>query len=324
MNIYGVGTEFMKFFQNTKSYWSDIRLFDSDINKIGTMICGLKVESPEALEDLPNGDLVAVASRKFYQEIVARVFEINPSLECRPLLLMPSIGYCNMCGKEVPFWYRCGEENLTNHEHIIGAGIRFGDCPVCGSGDRERWVDFVLRNFTDIYSGHHHNVLHFAPETGIRSRFMRSPGLAYYTCDLMSRSVEFKVDITDIPFDTNKFDYIIANHVLEHVQDEAQAMRELQRCLSSEGRLVLSFPIATDADTYEDFSIVSEYARRRAFGQKDHVRLYGSDYRERLEDYGWQVEVFVPQEILQPEIIQRLCLISDDVVIVCRHRRLTK
>jgi len=52
-------------------------------------------------------------------------------------------------------------------------------------------------------------------------------------------------------------------------------------------------PISPVLDrTYEDPSIVTESAREQAFGQSDHVRIYALDYRRRLEQAGFKVDLY--------------------------------
>ena len=118
-------------------------------------------------------------------------------------------------------------------------------------------------------------------------------------------------------FADGSFDYVIANHVLEHIPDEAKAFSELKRVLKEDGKLVISFPICTDMLTYEDSSITSREGRLKAFGQEDHVRLYGTDFKERIERYGLDVKVYTPQEILPHEEVKKYALIPDDVMMVC-------
>ncbi|MEO1255178.1 MAG: SAM-dependent methyltransferase, partial [Bacteroidota bacterium] len=43
-------------------------------------------------------------------------------------------------------------------------------------------------------------------------------------------------------------------------------------------------------ETYEDKSITDPKEREKAFGQDDHVRLYGSDYGKRLASSGFKVK----------------------------------
>ena len=47
----------------------------------------------------------------------------------------------------------------------------------------------------------------------------------------------------------------------------------------------------TRETTYEDESVTSPEARRREFGQEDHVRWYGLDFPQRLEAAGFNVSI---------------------------------
>jgi hypothetical protein len=44
--------------------------------------------------------------------------------------------------------------------------------------------------------------------------------------------------------------------------------------------------------TYEDFSITEPADRQRHFGQWDHVRVYGPDFKHRCQEAGFKVELF--------------------------------
>jgi SAM-dependent methyltransferase len=44
-----------------------------------------------------------------------------------------------------------------------------------------------------------------------------------------------KVDVTDIAFKDNILDFIIINHVMEHIYDELWALKELYRVLKPSG-----------------------------------------------------------------------------------------
>jgi ubiquinone/menaquinone biosynthesis C-methylase UbiE len=100
-----------------------------------------------------------------------------------------------------------------------------------------------------------------------------------------------KVDITNIPFEDSVFDVILCNHVLEHIPDDLNAMAELYRVLKSGGWGIFQVPLDNrNNSTYEDFSITTPEARQKAFGQKDHVRIYGKDYPDRLRKVGFDVK----------------------------------
>ena len=99
------------------------------------------------------------------------------------------------------------------------------------------------------------------------------------------------IDVLNIPFDPNYFDLIICNHVLEHIQNDIDAMKELFRVLKLNGKAILQVPISKNSEkTFEDFSVTDPKERENIFGQFDHVRIYGQDYTKRLESVGFSVE----------------------------------
>ena len=226
--------------------------------------------------------------------------------------------FCCLCGSQVEMFLSGGiKEHIFEKHHIIGGGHREGMvCPVCKGVDRERWLMYVLSKNTDIFTERRKRVLHFAPEDHVGD-FLRSDSNGdYYAADIAGGD-RHKIDVTDILFADNTFDYVIINHVLEHVLDDKKALSELKRVLKKDGQLILSFPICTDQDTYEDSRITSPADRLKVFGQEDHVRLYGRDYRERIEMAGFKVRVYSPNMECQPDEIKRFGFIEDDVIMIC-------
>lgn len=101
------------------------------------------------------------------------------------------------------------------------------------------------------------------------------------------------MDLCNIRYPDNSFDAIICCHVLEHIVDERKAISELYRILKPRGWAILQVPIALSIEsTYEDYSLTSPSERTRAFGHAGHVRIYGRDYKDRLEQIGFSVDVF--------------------------------
>ena len=94
-----------------------------------------------------------------------------------------------------------------------------------------------------------------------------------------------------MPFEDNFFDFILCNHVLEHIVDDTKAMKELYRVLKRKGTAILQVPINVGRDrTFEDNNITTKKERIEKFGQYDHVREYGLDYYKKLESIGFSVE----------------------------------
>lgn len=226
------------------------------------------------------------------------------------------IGHCNICGSEVGQWGYCGNDIETKYK-IVGNGKRVGLCPHCYSYDRGRWVYFVLKNFTSIFEGGAGKILHFAPERQIEKYLREIEKCEYYTADIEKGAADYEIDMTKMPFEDHKFDYIIANHVLEHVEDERSAISELKRCVKESGKIMLSFPVTMDVNTFENPDLQSREDRIYYYGQEDHVRLYGRDFKERLESYGLKIEVYRPEELLMPKLIEEFRLIRNDSLLIC-------
>lgn len=225
--------------------------------------------------------------------------------------------HCIVCGYNFEKFLSGGiNAEIFSKHHIIGGGYRNSyRCPCCGATDRVRWGYYVLQNKTDILeiSG---RVLHIAPERGIKNLIERNREIDYYTADIVSGKAMHVTDITDIQYKDGTFDYIICNHVMEHIADEEKAVNEIKRVLKENGRWIFSFPICKDMITYEDPSILTPEARLEAYGQHDHVRLYGNDYKNRFEKYGFNLQIFSPEREVNIIDIEKYGFIKDDVIIM--------
>ena len=163
-------------------------------------------------------------------------------------------------------------------------------CPHCSSLERHRFLWLYLSKKTNLFDGKPKKMLHVAPEHYLESRFRQRVGAGYLTADLFNPQAMVRMDITNIDFPDQSFDVIYCSHVMEHVADDRKAMREFRRVLKHDGWAILLVPIIADK-TFEDPSITSPEGRLKAFGQEDHVRIYGPDYVDRLREAGFTVEV---------------------------------
>lgn len=163
-------------------------------------------------------------------------------------------------------------------------------CPDCGALERHRLAGLYMQQQLALLDRPPRLMLHVAPETALEPLFRRVPGLKRVTADLLRRDVMTRLDLTELPFDDDTFDAIYCSHVLEHVPDDAAAMAELQRVLRPGGWAILQVPVLREM-TDEDPSVVRPEDRLRRFGQKDHVRVYGLDYADRLARSGFEVRV---------------------------------
>lgn len=199
--------------------------------------------------------------------------------------LDPSVGSrsltdrtCPICGFEGPF-KTAGR--LTRSRDAL--------CPSCLSKARHR----LLRLFFEQSDVLHPRprALHFAPEPSITSA-VQPRCSSYATADLFREGVDLKLDLEALDLEDASYDLIICSHVLEHV-DDAKALKELFRVLTPGGVAVLAVPINEALDeTYEAPEIVEPRDRLLHFGQEDHLRVFGKDFRSRVQNAGFSLAEF--------------------------------
>lgn len=183
--------------------------------------------------------------------------------------------------------------------------------------ERHRLLWLYLQNETDFFSKEI-SVLHFAPEQAFYKRFRKQKNLKYTTTDLESPLADVKADICNLPFEDNSFDFILCNHVLEHIPDDKKAMQELYRILKPGGIGIFQIPQDLNREvTFEDDSIVDKTERARIFGQYDHVRVYGRDYFDKLRAVGFKVDTIDYTQKLTPELVKKYCLAQGEIIPVC-------
>ena len=190
--------------------------------------------------------------------------------------------------------------------------------PSTYSLERHRMLWLYLKNETNIFTKKV-KLLHFAPEPSFHKVFKNSNNISYDTIDLNSPLAEIKADICNLPLEDNTYDFILCNHVLEHVYDDLKAMSELYRVLKKGGTGIFQIPIDLKREnTYEDNSIKSIKERNKAFGQYDHVRIYGMDYFERLNSVGFSVKKVKYANKLSDKEITKYCLSPNEIIPVCK------
>jgi SAM-dependent methyltransferase len=192
-------------------------------------------------------------------------------------------------------------------------------CPRCGSLGRHRVDWLFLSKRTDLLD-RTIRLLHVAPEPALQRCFELLPNVSYLSADYDSALAMEQMDITDIEYPDESFDAIVCNHVLEHVEDDLGAMRELCRVLRPDGWALLQVPVdASRAVTFEDSGVTNPRERVRVFGQHDHVRIYGSDYADRLARAGFAVAVHDVVSTVPESDVHELGLDARETIYFCRR-----
>ena len=214
---------------------------------------------------------------------------------------------CNICNSNWRFFNKVGlNSNATKINTIIGAGLRFTRCWKCGSVERER---LLMHYINKIVNPEKLAVLHIAPERVIKKK-VENLFLKYITGDIEKKEdIEIQVDITNMKvFDDETFDLLICNHVLEHITDDANAISEIHRVLKKNGKAILNVPIYKNLySTYYNPDIIDPNDREFHYGQFDHVRIYGQDFFDKVESFG-----FKKMPINYPSLTNKLKLNPDE------------
>ncbi len=184
--------------------------------------------------------------------------------------------------------------------------------------ERHRLFWLYLKNETAFFSAPL-RVLHFAPEQAFVKKFKKQKNLTYTTTDLNSPIAEVKADICDLPFKDHSFDFIICNHVLEHIPNDTKAMQELYRVLAPSGTAIVQVPYDAKREiTFEDNTITDQSERTRIFGQYDHLRVYGMDYFKKLSSVGFNVNALDYTQSMSNNDIERYRLCRGELLPVCK------
>lgn len=161
-------------------------------------------------------------------------------------------------------------------------------CPKCGSIARERRLWEILNR---DYLDRARLILDFSPSRATYRKLKARLGKNYTGTDLSGDFLSDQAyDITKIECANESFDLILCYHILEHIEDDRKAMRELFRILQKGGTCLVQTPFK-EGEIYEDYSIQNPEERLRAFGQEDHVRIYSlAELKSRLEESGFHCE----------------------------------
>lgn len=219
--------------------------------------------------------------------------------------------YCPYCNKDF--------------RHFLPAGVILrpnSQCLLCGSDERYRLLYLYLKNKTTFFSKHL-KVLDIGPSYCFSKLCRSLSNIRYVSIDLFPKIAMIKMDFKNLAFKKNFFDCIICFHVLEHIKDDLSAMREMFRVLKPGGWALVQVPIDINrAKTFENFK-VSEKNYETIYGQSDHVRIYGLDFKHRLESVGLRVRIDRYVDELNNETISKyglkrrykikLCETCDDI-----------
>jgi SAM-dependent methyltransferase len=163
-------------------------------------------------------------------------------------------------------------------------------------------------------------ILHFAPEVSVRRFIDQNPEARCISTDYAKGVYEhilhgvrgplFISDIHHLPLADGVIDGIFCLHVLEHVRDDREAIRNLYRVTRPGGEAVLMVPFMMDQTKTEEYGAPDP----ELF---DHVRGYSPlDFKERLAPFDY--EEIVPSVMLSADDVDRYKIPDSQVIYRCR------
>lgn len=209
--------------------------------------------------------------------------------------------------------------------------LRFGAaCPDCGALERHRLIKCALEELAfESWEG---ALLHFSPANCLRQILQSVRGVDYSTADLYPanwlrqtlrrvRGVEcstadlheaethYQVDIQNLPFEDDSWDYVVCSHVLEHVASDEKALRGLRRILRPGGVLLLCVPVTPEAEVTVEFGAPADSSLH------GHWRAYGADFEQLVSGY-FKVQNASADQLSSREAL-RFGLASSDMLLIC-------
>jgi SAM-dependent methyltransferase len=204
--------------------------------------------------------------------------------------------YYSVAGNKV----ECNICNYKTNKFKSNLWHKYTNCPNCNSGVRNRLLYAALTDLDEVNAEKvldGKKILHFAPEKGLRRVFKKRAG-EYRSADYLAEGydygdIDYNLDITDMKKISDKsFDCLIACDVLEHVYNLKNGLKEINRVLVDGGWCILTVPQKDHLDkTFEDVTITDPKERERLFGQSDHFRIFGEDFKDMLAGAGFRVTV---------------------------------
>jgi SAM-dependent methyltransferase len=188
------------------------------------------------------------------------------------------------------------------------------ECPNCHSQERHRLLyEFLRRTQQENLKRDKKAILHIAPELQINNWGRLYSRHKNYGIDL-NRDVLACMpgrgtvgDILRMPFSDGTFDSVLCLHVLEHVADDRQAIRELYRIVKPGGQMTIMVPFMMGLEATIEYGAPDK-------NMFDHVRAYSPhDFHDKLD--GIRYSKITPLDVMTKEEAERFRIPLDSQII---------
>jgi len=214
----------------------------------------------------------------------------------RTFLLKGGNYLCPICNFNASKFLPYGKDHEVIKKYdIIGMGYRNNAmCPNCFSKDRERLVYLFLQkllkqNLINLRS----KIIHFSPESSLENNLFRKKFTNYTTADIITGKCDVDLNLQDFNYKEKNFDLVICNHVLEHIENDMVAIKNIYSILKPNGVAILQVPLSTlIKKDFKKENVNTDNGRLDNYGQIDHVRIISKEnYLKKLEQVGFKLKL---------------------------------
>jgi len=165
-------------------------------------------------------------------------------------------------------------------------------CAKCTASDRDRlYALYFKKNFEK-------NINLKILDIGFSEVFKKFinknySNINYHTLDKFNINAKYKLDVEDMnELNDESYDFIICSHVLEHVNNPTNAVKEIYRILKNKGKAIIMVPILLSLEnTLENPEYNTDELRWKYYGQNDHLRMFSKkDFVDLLKNASFEVK----------------------------------
>jgi SAM-dependent methyltransferase len=155
------------------------------------------------------------------------------------------------------------------------------ECLACHNSARHRLMFLLEEQGAFDYTNK--RILFFSPHTPYETQLLARLSVRN-DCDISDPEDKTKNswDIQHLPCQDNVYDAIFCVHVLEHIDNDKQALSELHRILKPNGTLVIGVPGGPQNFTLCDPSHNTPELRHKHYWFHEHKRLYGTNFVDAM------------------------------------------
>ena len=215
---------------------------------------------------------------------------------------------CYICGKNF-YKYMSVYNDAWYRDQMAKNGINFNftemtynkmedRCPYCHAIDRTRFIMiYIQKNYR---AKRNVKMLYFAPEwSGVDFLQRKMKNIEVDTDDLYEDMADYHFDIQNLEeIEDETYDLILCSHVLEHVEDDKAALKELHRVLKEGGEALILVPLDLKRVWFDEEMGLSEHENWERFGQGDHVRRYThKEIVKRIKQAGFKCDMITIKDV---------------------------